>query len=80
MPLRSRFAASLMALVLAAPAAQAVTLHVLHVNDTHSRIQSVTKTNSTCSDEDEANGACSAVPPGSRPRSTPPARRPGPTR
>lgn len=58
MPLRSRFAASLMALVLAAPAAQAVTLHVLHVNDTHSRIQSVTKTDSTCSDEDEANGAC----------------------
>lgn len=60
MPFRSRFAASLMALALglAAPAAQAFTLHVLHVNDTHSRIQSVTKTDSTCSGEDEAKGAC----------------------
>ena len=66
MPFRSRFAASLMALALglAAPAAQAFTLHVLHVNDTHSRIQSVTKTDSTCSGEDEAKGACFGGRPG----------------
>lgn len=47
-----------LALGLAAPAAEAFTLHVLHVNDTHSRIQSVNKTDSTCSGEDEAKGAC----------------------
>ncbi len=62
MPFRSRSAASLLALVLAlglaAPAAEAVTLHVLHVNDTHSRIEQVNRTDSTCSGADEEKGAC----------------------
>lgn len=60
MPFRPLSAASLIALALglAAPAAQAFTLHVLHVNDTHSRIEAVNKTDLTCSDEDEAKGAC----------------------
>ena len=43
--------------MLAAPA-QAFTLHVLHINDFHSRIEAVNKYNSTCDEEDEAAGGC----------------------
>ncbi|MCB1351368.1 MAG: 5'-nucleotidase C-terminal domain-containing protein [Rhodobacteraceae bacterium] len=38
--------------------AEAFTLHVLHFNDFHSRIESINKYDSTCSGEDEAEGAC----------------------
>lgn len=43
---------------LATGEAQAFTLHILHINDFHSRIQSIGATDSTCSDEDEAAGEC----------------------
>lgn len=56
MPLRSVLLAS--AASLAAVQAQAFTLHVLHVNDVHSRIESINAFDSTCSAEDEAAGAC----------------------
>ena len=46
------------ALALAAVPASAFTLQVLHVNDTHSRIEAVSPSGSTCSEEDEAAGAC----------------------
>ena len=38
--------------------AGAFTLHVLHINDFHSRIQSINKYDSTCSAEDETAGEC----------------------
>ncbi len=42
-----------------AGAAQAeFTLHVLHINDIHSRIESINGSDSTCSGEDEAAGKC----------------------
>lgn len=34
------------------------TLHVIHTNDLHSRIESVNKYDSTCSGDDEAEGKC----------------------
>ncbi len=34
------------------------TLHVLHINDLHSRIESINKYDSTCSGEDETEGKC----------------------
>jgi 5'-nucleotidase len=57
MPLRALFLAST-ALGLAAAPAGAFTLHILHYNDLHSRIESVGATDSTCSAEDEAAGEC----------------------
>jgi 5'-nucleotidase len=42
---------------LAAPA-QAFTLDVIHLNDMHSRVESVGETGSTCPAEDEAAGEC----------------------
>ena len=44
--------------VLAGGGAQAFTLHVLHINDFHSRIESINAFESTCSAEDEAAGEC----------------------
>ncbi|MFD2173814.1 bifunctional metallophosphatase/5'-nucleotidase [Rhodobacter lacus] len=47
------------ALALAAGSAQAdYTLHVLHTNDLHSRIESINKYDSTCSAEEETEGKC----------------------
>ena len=47
------------ALALCAGAAQAdYTLHILHTNDLHSRIESINKYDSTCSAEDEAENKC----------------------
>ncbi|MBE3639443.1 bifunctional metallophosphatase/5'-nucleotidase, partial [Mangrovicoccus algicola] len=44
---------------LAAPAAGAdTTIHILHVNDLHSRIEPVDKHNSTCTPEEDAAGDC----------------------
>ncbi|SIO32633.1 bifunctional metallophosphatase/5'-nucleotidase [Vannielia litorea] len=55
----TRFLTSVAALALSAGAAQAdFTLHVLHINDLHSRIESVSKYDSTCSAEDETAGEC----------------------
>lgn len=46
-------------LALSAGMAQAdYTLHVLHTNDLHSRIESINKYDSTCGEEDEAKGEC----------------------
>ncbi len=39
-------------------AAAEYTLDILHINDLHSRIESINRFDSTCSDEDEAEGAC----------------------
>lgn len=57
MTLRSLLLAS-GALALSAPASFAFTLNILHVNDQHSRIESVGKTDSTCSTDDETAGEC----------------------
>jgi 5'-nucleotidase len=46
------------ALCLGAGQAGAFTLHVLHVNDLHSRIESINAFDSTCSAEDEGEGKC----------------------
>ena len=47
------------ALALLAGAAQAeYTLHVLHINDVHNRIQPINRFDSTCNAEDDAAGEC----------------------
>ena len=47
------------ALAIGAPSAHAdFTLNILHMNDWHSRIESVNKYDSTCSAEDEGEGKC----------------------
>lgn len=51
-------AAAAAALALAAGTAQAFTLNILHFNDFHSRIESINAFDSTCSAEDETEGAC----------------------
>jgi 5'-nucleotidase len=43
---------------MAAPAAAETTLHILHINDLHSRIQPINRFDSTCSAEDDAAGEC----------------------
>jgi 5'-nucleotidase len=57
MPIRAALLATTASFVAGGPAA-AFTLHILHVNDVHSRIESIGATGSTCSDEDEAAGEC----------------------
>jgi 5'-nucleotidase len=49
---------ALAALLLGPGTARALTLEILHFNDFHSRIQSINKYDSTCSDAEEAEGAC----------------------
>lgn len=51
-------AALMASLASAAPTMAETTLHILHINDLHSRIQPINRFNSTCSAEDEAAGAC----------------------
>ena len=47
------------ALALSAGVAQAdYTLHILHINDLHSRIEPINRFDSTCSAEDDAEGKC----------------------
>jgi len=50
--------AILAGLAMAGPVAAETTLHILHINDLHSRIQSISGFGSTCSEEDEAAGEC----------------------
>ena len=50
--------AILAGLGMAAPAAAETTLHILHINDLHSRIQPINRFDSTCSAEDDAAGEC----------------------
>jgi 5'-nucleotidase len=50
--------AILAGLCMAAPAAAQTTLHILHINDLHSRIQPISGSGSTCSAEDDAAGEC----------------------
>ena len=50
--------AILAGLSMAAPAAAETTLHILHINDLHSRIQPISRFNSTCDAEDDAAGEC----------------------
>ena len=57
MSLRQAFLASV-ALAIPAAGAQAFTLHVVHFNDFHSRIESINAFDSTCSAEDETAGEC----------------------
>ena len=55
----ARFLASVAVLALSAGVAQAdYTLHILHTNDLHSRIEPINKYDSTCSAEDDAEGKC----------------------
>ncbi|MDV7270152.1 5'-nucleotidase C-terminal domain-containing protein [Thioclava sp. A2] len=55
----ARFLASAAVLALSAGVAQAdYTLHILHTNDLHSRIEPINKYDSTCSAEDDAEGKC----------------------
>ncbi|MBD3785934.1 MAG: 5'-nucleotidase C-terminal domain-containing protein [Sphingomonadales bacterium] len=57
--MNARLLASAAALALTAGAAQAdYTLHILHTNDLHSRIESINKYDSTCDAETEAKGEC----------------------
>ena len=57
--MNARLLASAAALALTAGAAQAdYTLHILHTNDLHSRIESINKYDSTCGAEDETEGKC----------------------
>ncbi len=48
----------LAAVGLAAPALAETRLHILHINDLHSRIEPINQYDSTCSQEDDAAGAC----------------------
>ncbi|WP_224815479.1 bifunctional UDP-sugar hydrolase/5'-nucleotidase [Hasllibacter sp. MH4015] len=50
--------AMLAGLAVAAPAAADTTLHLLHINDLHSRIQPINRFDSTCNAEDDAAGEC----------------------
>ncbi len=55
----ARFLASAAVVALSAGMAQAdYTLHVLHINDFHSRIEPINASDSTCSAEDDAAGEC----------------------
>ncbi|MEJ6395453.1 5'-nucleotidase C-terminal domain-containing protein [Gymnodinialimonas sp. 2305UL16-5] len=45
-------------LMAAVPAAAETTLHLLHINDLHSRIQPINRFDSTCNAEDDAAGEC----------------------
>jgi 5'-nucleotidase len=55
----ARFYLGAATLALGAGAAQAdYTLHILHINDFHSRIEAVNKYDSTCSAEEAAENAC----------------------
>ena len=58
MPLRRFFLTTIAALALPAGGASAFSLNVLHINDLHSRIESINAYDSTCSSEDEAEGKC----------------------
>lgn len=54
-----RLLAGAAALALSAGVAQAdYTLHVIHINDLHSRIEPINRFDSTCSAEDNADGKC----------------------
>ncbi|MFK7871378.1 MAG: bifunctional UDP-sugar hydrolase/5'-nucleotidase [Roseobacter sp.] len=54
-----RFLTAAGALALSAGTAQAdFTLHILHTNDMHSRIESINRFDSTCKAEDETEGKC----------------------
>ncbi len=50
--------AMLAGLAVAAPVAADTTLHLLHINDLHSRIQPINRFDSTCNAEDDAAGEC----------------------
>ncbi|MDO9527462.1 MAG: bifunctional metallophosphatase/5'-nucleotidase [Gemmobacter sp.] len=55
----SRFLASVAALALTAGSASAdYTLHVLHINDLHSRIEAINRSDATCSAKDAEEKAC----------------------
>ena len=53
-----RTTAILAALGISAPAVADTTLHILHINDLHSRIQPINRFDSTCNAEDDAAGEC----------------------
>ena len=54
-----RFLGAAAALAVSAGMAQAeYTLHVLHINDLHSRIEPISRFDGTCGAEDDAEGKC----------------------
>ena len=56
--MRNLFGASALLLAGTGLAQADFTLHILHINDLHSRIESVSKYDGTCGAEDEAEGKC----------------------
>ncbi|MCF1710457.1 5'-nucleotidase/apyrase family protein [Tabrizicola sp. J26] len=57
--MRLTLTASVAAIALSSGMAQAdYTLHILHINDFHSRLEPINKFDSTCSAEDDAEGKC----------------------
>ena len=57
--MKNHLLGSAAAIALSAGAAQAdYTLHVLHINDFHSRIEAINRSDSTCSAEDAAENKC----------------------
>ncbi|GAB4263992.1 MAG: bifunctional UDP-sugar hydrolase/5'-nucleotidase [Pararhodobacter sp.] len=55
---RALLGSVVLAALTAAPAVANTELHILHLNDFHSRIESINRFNSTCSAGDEAEGKC----------------------
>lgn len=58
MPVRRSLLLAASLLAFEAGGARAFTLHVLHFNDFHSRIEAINAFDSTCSEEDAAEGKC----------------------
>ena len=56
--MKSTLLAAAVVFGLTAPAAAEYKLTILHVNDLHSRVESINKYDSTCSAEDEGEGKC----------------------
>lgn len=56
--LRAMLGSTALLAVSALPGLADTQLHVLHINDFHSRIESISRFNSTCSASDEAEGKC----------------------
>ncbi len=52
------FALAALMLAAAPPLAAETTLHILHINDLHSRLEPVNRFNSTCAPEDDEAGDC----------------------
>ena len=57
-PFRALLGSTALIAACALPAYADTQLHILHINDFHSRIEHVNRFNSTCSASDDAEGKC----------------------